>query len=111
MPKRSFFALCSGQEPAAAGNPPILVYNPHPYPVDQLVECEFHLHDFNWRGSFFDAELFAQGGRQIPHQIERRRANATLDWGKRLAAIAVGGHKHGPGVALMATPPPFGCRR
>jgi alpha-mannosidase len=85
---RSFFALCAGQEPAAAGNPPILVYNPHPYPVDDLVECEFHLHDFNWRGTFFDAELFTQGNRQLPHQIERERANASLDWGKRLVFAA-----------------------
>jgi alpha-mannosidase len=85
---RSFFALCSGQKQATAGNPPVLVYNPHPYPVDELVECEFHLHDFNWRGTFFDAEVFAQGGRQLPHQIERERANATLDWGKRLVFAA-----------------------
>jgi len=85
---RSFFALCSGQEPATAGNPPVLVYNPHPYPVDELVECEFHLHDFNWRGTFFDAELFARDGRPFPHQIERERANATLDWGKRLVFAA-----------------------
>jgi alpha-mannosidase len=79
---RSFFALCAGQSPARQDNPPILVFNPHPFPVDELVECEFHLHDFNWRGTFFNAELFCRG-RKTPCQIERARANATLDWAKR----------------------------
>ena len=80
---RSFFALCAGQESATRDNPLILVYNPHPYPVDDVVECEFHLHDFNWRGTFFDAPVFIEG-QPLPYQVERERANAGLDWAKRL---------------------------
>jgi len=78
-----FFALARGQQPAAVDNPPIMVYNPHPFAVRGLVECEFHLHDFNWTGTFFDAPVF-RNGRMLPYQVEQERAAATLDWAKQV---------------------------
>jgi len=78
---RAFFALARGQRPAHVDNPPILVYNPHPFNVQGLVEVEFHLHDFNWKGTFFDAPVY-QNGRLLPCQTETERAGSHLDWAK-----------------------------
>jgi len=78
---RAFFALAAGQRPAHIDNPPIMVYNPHPFNVQGLVELEFHLHDFNWRGTFFDAPVY-QNGRLLPCQTETELAGSHLDWAK-----------------------------
>lgn len=81
---RSFVALCAGQEREhRQDRPPILVWNPHPWPVKTEVTCEFRLHDFNWRRTFVDVSLL-RDGKRIPCQVEQERAQSTLDWGKRL---------------------------
>jgi alpha-mannosidase len=49
---RTFFALASGQPKAKTGEIPVLVYNPHPFPVRTVVECEFQLPDFQWGEQF-----------------------------------------------------------
>ena len=49
---RAFFALTAGQEKAAEGELPLLVYNPHPYPVTTVVSCEFQPARQNWDGTF-----------------------------------------------------------
>jgi len=49
---RAFFALAQGQPRAAEGEIPILVYNPHPFPVHATVECEFQLADINWSDEY-----------------------------------------------------------
>jgi len=84
---KTFFALTRGQKTATVDNPPIMVYNPHPFNVRGLVECEFHLHDFNWAGSFFDAPV-SRDGRMLPYQVEQERAAATLDWAKQVVFYA-----------------------
>ncbi|MBU0608519.1 MAG: alpha-mannosidase, partial [Armatimonadetes bacterium] len=49
---RAFFALAAGQPQAKAGEIPVMVYNPHPFPVRTTVECEFQLADQNWQDAF-----------------------------------------------------------
>ncbi len=80
---RAFFSLCSGQPRAAGGAYPILVYNPHPYPVTDLFACEFNLADQNWGESRTEFDVF-QGDRAVPAQIEHELSNLSLDWRKRL---------------------------
>jgi alpha-mannosidase len=77
------FALSGTQAPAKDGEIPVLVFNPHPYPVDTTVECEFMMADQNWKDSFTTFTV-RRGKRVIPSQIEQERSNLSLDWRKRI---------------------------
>jgi alpha-mannosidase len=80
---RSFFALSAGQAPAAEGDIPVLVYNPHPWPVRTVVSCEFQLHDQNWTETFTDVRVVGASG-PVPAQVEKEESNLPLDWRKRV---------------------------
>ncbi len=84
---RAFFALAAGQVPAAPREIPVLVYNPHPYPVRAIVECEFQLADQNWSDTFTTARVY-QGEQRLPAQIEKELGNLPLDWRKRVVFSA-----------------------
>jgi len=84
MKARAFFALAKGQPKAKEGEIPVLVYNPHPYPVDAVVECEFQLIDQNWQDIFTNINVF-NGDQAMPAQVEKEHANLNLDWRKRVA--------------------------
>jgi len=81
---RAFFALCQGQEKAASGETPILVYNPHPYPVEATYACEFNLADQNWESTWNLPELFDQAGQKVPVQLEQESSLLNLDWRKKI---------------------------
>lgn len=80
---RAFFALASGQRKAADGEYPILIYNPHPYPVTGIFACEFMLADQNWKDEFSMPVVYRDGER-IPSQPEKEHSNINLDWRKRV---------------------------
>lgn len=81
---RAFFSLAKGQPAAVDDCIPILVYNPHPFPVHGVVECEFQLHDFNWEDTFTDVTTYS-GDHALPTQVEKEFSNLNLDWRKRIA--------------------------
>lgn len=80
---RAFFSLAAGQAVAKDGEIPILVYNPHPYPVRTLVECEFQLADPNWE-EVHTLAVAHQDGRPLPSQLEKELSSLNLDWRKRI---------------------------
>jgi len=80
---RAFFALAGGQPAARGGEIPVFVYNPHPFPVSRLVECEFNLPDQNHSGTFTDVTA-CHRGRALPTQVEQELSNIPLDWRKRV---------------------------
>ena len=80
---RAFFALAQGQPKAAEGEIPILVYNPHPYPIETIVACEFQLPDQNWAGAFTNI-VAHHDGQALPTQVEKELSNLALDWRKRV---------------------------
>lgn len=84
---RAFFALASGQPKPVEGEIPFLVYNPHPYPVRTVVECEFQLDDMSWTEQFTAATVYA-GDQALPCQHEKEASNLALDWRKRVAFVA-----------------------
>ncbi len=90
---RAFIALSSGQAKARPGRIPILVCNPHPYPVRAQVACEFQLPDFNHSKSWTLPRVF-HGTRGLPSQVEKELSNLDIDWRKRVifeADLAPGG--------------------
>ncbi|SEN77160.1 alpha-mannosidase [Paenibacillus sp. OV219] len=80
---RAFFALASGQRKADDGEYPILIYNPHPYPVRGVFACEFMLADQNWKDEF-SMPIVYQDGKRIESQPEKEHSNINLDWRKRV---------------------------
>lgn len=84
---KAFFSLARGQPSAREGEIPILVYNPHPFTVKGILECEFQLPDFNWGDSYTDVTVYqAEAG--LPTQVEKEIGNFNLDWRKRVAFFA-----------------------
>jgi len=62
-----------------------LVYNPHPFRVKTLLECEFNLADVS--DKFTDVKVFHKN-RLIPSQVEQEASNLSVDWRKRVAFVA-----------------------
>jgi alpha-mannosidase len=77
---RAFFALTSGQRKARNGEIPILVYNPHPFPVKGIFECEFNLIDAEWQGKRFSCPIVYKNGTRLPSQPGKEHHNINIDW-------------------------------
>lgn len=83
---RAFFALASGQPKAAVNTLPVLVYNPHPYRLKMILECEFHLPDFEEQ--FFTQVHMSSPNINILCQVEQEESNLFIDWRKKIAFYA-----------------------
>ena len=80
---RAFLKLAEGQKVAAEGEIPVLVYNPHPYPVEGDFSCEFMLADQNWSETWTVPVVYRDGVR-LASQCEKEDSNLPLDWRKRV---------------------------
>ena len=85
---KAFFALASGQPEAAKNTIPILVYNPHPYPVTTAIECEFQLADQNWEDDFTICQVKDASG-NLATQLEQEDSHLNLDWRKKVVFNAI----------------------
>ena len=73
------YALARNQQPPVEGDIPLLVLNPHPYPVTDVFECEFMLADQNWTPNFTAGTVY-QNGVALPTQMEKEASSMNLDW-------------------------------
>lgn len=80
---RAFFAMTTGEEKVKPGEHPILIYNPHPFPVDTLITAEFMLAYQN-DGKGWQLPTLFLGEQEIPVQLEKEESNIPLDWRKRV---------------------------
>ena len=80
---RLFFALASGQPRAKEGVIPIFAWNPHPWSVTGVFECEFNLPDANWEEQYTLPSVWRDGA-PVPAQCEQPLGNINLDWRKRV---------------------------
>ena len=83
----AMFALTAKEQAAANGAIPIFVWNPHPYEVDDVVECECMLSDQNWGDTWTFMHAYIDG-EQVPCQNIKEDSNFNLDWRKRVAIKA-----------------------
>lgn len=82
---KTFFALLSGQESAGEGEFPLFVYNPHPFELECVIECELQPLEPNFLPEvFMMPQLTDAAGRNIPFQLEKESSNIALDHRKRL---------------------------
>jgi alpha-mannosidase len=80
---RAFFALAAGERKAAAGEIPVFVFNPHPYPVRTIVECEFEPWEPHFEKTFWNPRVSA-GRKALPSQAEKEESNLSVEWRKRV---------------------------
>lgn len=85
---RAFFTLASGQPKGREGQFPILVYNPHPYPVRTTVECELQPHWPHRTEGSLQPTVF-RGRKRIPAQAEQPSCNINEDHRKRIVFDAI----------------------
>jgi alpha-mannosidase len=82
----AFFALLSGQPQGREGEFPIFVYNPHPFPIKQIVTCEFQPHEPHFdENSRLIPEVWNLQGRKISSQLEKESSTLSVEWRKRVA--------------------------
>jgi alpha-mannosidase len=82
---RAFFALLEGQAPAAGGEYPIFVHNPHPFAVDETLVCELQPPEPNLdKTVFLRPELTDRAGSPILSQLEKESCNIQIDQRKRV---------------------------
>ncbi len=81
---RAFFALARGEPEAGEGEFPILVYNPHPFPANCLIETEFQPYEFNAAGGYLAPLLTDGKGKPIAVQPEKEASNLNLEWRKKV---------------------------
>jgi len=86
---RAFIALCSGLEKADDGTIPIIVYNPHPYDIEETIECEYQLPDQNKNKEIFANPVVRFNGVRILSQVEHEASNFNVDWRKKSVFTAV----------------------
>ena len=79
---KAFFALSAGQEPIRQNGSAILVFNPHPFAVDTVVDCEVSLPVQNWNSSCMVPSVF-HNGELLPCQMEKESSSFEIDWRKR----------------------------
>jgi alpha-mannosidase len=84
---RAFFALCSGQKKARPDHIPILIHNPHPYPLVGIFECEFNLPQIEPNENFNLVHV-RSNGRLLPSQSEQELSGLPYEWRKRIVFAA-----------------------
>ncbi|MGN0999792.1 MAG: glycoside hydrolase family 38 C-terminal domain-containing protein [Faecousia sp.] len=84
MRMRALLRLTAKEKKAAPGEYPIVVFNPHPYPVKTVVEASFVLANQNWGCEFTDLVVY-RGDMPLPTQIIKESSNMNLDWAKKVA--------------------------
>lgn len=86
---KAFFKLCEGQKQAKSGEIPVMVFNPNPYRIKEVVEVEFQLEDQNWNDNEVTlVRVRDKNGKYVPTQNEQEDSNLNLDWRKRIAFLA-----------------------
>lgn len=81
---KAFFALAESDTVAAEGEYPIFVFNPHPYPVSTVIDCELMLADQNWNADEWTDIKVYDCDRQLPAQLVKEASSIPLDWRKRV---------------------------
>jgi alpha-mannosidase len=84
---RAFFALAAAEPKPKDGEIPILVYNPHPFPIRTIIECELQDREPNYDGGYLLPRVL-KNGRPIPSQPEKEVSNLCLEWRKKVAFTA-----------------------
>jgi alpha-mannosidase len=82
---KAFFVHLSGQPVAEEGEFPIFAFNPHPFPVEETIICEFQpLEPNENKDMFWLPQIFDENNSKIPFQLEKESCNISVDQRKRV---------------------------
>lgn len=78
---RAFIKLCEGQKKAEEGTIPILIFNPHPFEIEDEFEVGFMLQNQNWNDDEVTlATVYDEQGNKLLTQNEKPDCTFNLDW-------------------------------
>ena len=80
---KAFFAFAQLEPIAKSGEYPIVVFNPNPYPIKAIIDCEFTLADQNFEEETSFITVY-DGEQKLPTQTIRERSMLNCDWRKRV---------------------------
>lgn len=78
-----FLKLVRGEKRADHRVYPIMVYNPHPYDVEETITCEYTMAEQNWEPHWTEGEMTSNGQR-VACQWEQQASGMMIDWQKRV---------------------------
>jgi alpha-mannosidase len=82
---RAFFHLLQGQKPPREGEFLLMVYNPHPFPLNEILACEFQPPEPNPHPEAFWMPVVTDSrGTALPCQLEKESSNIANDHRKRV---------------------------
>lgn len=82
---QAFLKLTEGQEKANDGEIPVMVFNPHPFEVEEDFEFEFLLQNQNWaEDEWTVATVYDENGNILASQHEKTASSLNLDWVKKV---------------------------
>ncbi len=80
----AMFALAAGLPKAKDDTIPIMIYNPHPFAVNQQIVCEVSPPQNNFSGGYMEAFIYS-GGKLLPSQTEQPFCSINIDGRKRIS--------------------------
>lgn len=80
---KAVFALSQGLPQVKQGESTLLVYNPHPYEIEELVQCELMTAQQNFSTGFLYPTVW-QDGQRIPSQPGVPETSMWIDWRKKV---------------------------
>ena len=84
---RVFFALANREPAAPEGEIPLFAYNPHPFRIKGICECEFQPYEINRSGGYLFPQVYADG-KPLPSQPEKEASNLNIEWRKKVIFAA-----------------------
>lgn len=85
LKSKAFMANLSGQTEAQEDEFPLLLFNPHPFDLEQTVVVEFQAQEPNFDEDYKQVpDILDPGGKLIPSQVEKESSNIVQDHRKRL---------------------------
>ncbi len=85
---RAFFAMAAGSHRARDGEIPVFAYNPHPFPVEAVLECEFEPHEPNFDLAIRWTPVVSAGPKRLPSQDEKEDSGLGVEWRKKVVFAA-----------------------
>ncbi len=81
----AFFSLLAGQPRPKEGEFPVFVYNPHPFPLKQIVIGEFQSYEPHFdEKTRLVPEVRDRRGKRIPSQLEKESSTLSVEWRKKV---------------------------
>ncbi len=85
LKNKAFFCLLSGQKKAGKEEFPLMIYNPHPYTLNDIICCEFQPDEPNDDPEkYWIPEIKDENSTEIPCQLEKESSNISNDHRKRV---------------------------